>query len=226
MTAETYYKEKMLPEIAAFHQEIMQKMNSTEEIEALYFGWRVWFSQISDNPEILFIGINPGSGEDGNDDFEPDGELQYINDESKRFHLKNDTTEVFKDIAKFDLQNCVKTNYYYLATESPKDIETITTFLGRQADQKGLGDKFYYNAKKWTSEIINIVKPQLIICEGVKAFDDVTKYVLGLKINRFKSDDVVKIYYKQLGINIIGYKRRKGGAIVNKGLLKSVLLAL
>ena len=225
MTAETYYNEKMKPEIQLFHNEVMEKLNTNEEILKLYCGWKVWFSQIIDEPQILFIGINPGGGEGGDLTLEPDGELQYIYDNTN-WPLNNDTKKVFhklKDVV--DLSNCIKTNYYYLATKSPKDIEKIADFLGRNKDNSGLGDRFFKNSKGWTRQILEIIKPKLIVCEGKSAFDLITQYALESKVERNR-EDVYSTYNEILKTNILYFKRGLGGRILNKDLLVEKLREL
>lgn len=228
MTAEVYYHTIMKPEIKLFHSEVMEKLNTNEEVKKLYCGWKVWFSPIIDEPEILFIGINPGQGEGGDLTLEPDGELQYIYDKSN-WPLKNDTLEVFKELEDIvDLGNCIKTNYYYLATKdsSTDNFEPLTKFLGREKGNNGLGDRFFKNSKKWTRQILNIIKPKLIICEGKQAFNLVTEYALEIKMET-NGDDVYTTYNKTLGTNILGYNREwKRAGIKNKSLLKEKIREL
>ncbi|MDQ2720669.1 MAG: hypothetical protein M3Z26_13050 [Bacteroidota bacterium] len=221
MTAEDYYHKKMKPEIKSFHDEMMEKLNTNEEMKKVYWGWKVWFSQIIDEPEILFIGINPRD-EGGELTLDPDGELQYINDENIKWPLNRDTRQVFKEVLEkenlVDLANCIKTNYYYLATESPKDIETIADFLGRKNDKSALGDRFFENSKKWTRQILEIIKPKLIVCEGKSAFDLLIQHPLESK-KIIREEDVYYYYNEILKTNILYYKRLKGGGILNKDLL-------
>lgn len=218
MTAETYYQENMKPEIKQFHNEVMGKLNTNEEILKLYCGWKVWFSQIIDEPQILFIGINPGGGEGGDLTLEPDGELQYIYDKAN-WPLKNDTINVFNDLRDIvDLSNCIKTNYYYLATKSPKDIEKIGDFLGRNKDNSGLGDRFFKNSKKWTRQILEIIKPKLLVCEGKSAFDFLIQHALESRVET-NGKNVFSSYNEIIKTNILYYKRRKGGGIIDKDLL-------
>ncbi len=227
MTAETYYNEIMKPEIELFHTEMMEKLNSDEQIKKLYTGWKVWFSPILINPEILFIGINPGGGEGGDLTLEPDGILQYIFDESAGFNLKDDINEVFNEKELFDLVDlayCVKTNYYYLATKNSDEIKKIGDFLGREKDKSGLGDKFFQNSKKWSNQILDIIKPNLIICEGKTAFILLTQFALELKKIETNGQDVFTFYCEKLNATIIMFERLRSGAIKNKAMLKKVLI--
>jgi len=125
-------------------------------------------------------------------------------------------------LGKVDLSNCIKTNYYYIATKdtSKKNFNTLIDFLGREKDMSGLGDRFYANSKKWTQQTLNIIKPKLIICEGKQAFNLVTNCALALK-PEIDGKDVFLIYSEDLGINILGYKRKQfSGGIVDPILLK------
>ena len=228
--AETFYENTMLPEIKKFQEEIFSKVDTApENIKQLYFGWKVWFSPIIDEPEVLFIGINPGGGEGGEVTLGTDGILQYCYDESKKSGLIYDTKNIFKELEdKVDLSNCIKTNYYYIATKdvSKKYFNNLIDFLGREKDKSGLGDRFYENSKKWTQQILNIIKPKLIICEGKQAFDLVTKYALELR-PEIDGKEVFSTYCNTLGINILGYKRKRGrGGILSPTLLKEKILEL
>lgn len=228
MTAEQSYNQNLLEEIKLLQKEIEEKIQQSDEMTKIYKGWKVWFSPIIENTPIMFIGINPGSGEDGNVNFEPDGVLQYTYDTS-RWPLKNDTIEVFNDSFlkdKVDLEDCVKINYYYLATENIKKFYPLIDFLGRQEDFKGLGDIFLSKSKIWTKQIIKIIKPQVIICEGATAFDLVNKYALNSDVNKI-SEDAFCYYNSDLNINIVGYKRtHPNGGIKNKKLLIETLRSI
>ena len=229
LTTNQLYTEKIRPEIEVIQPLITKRISDSPRFQSLYSGWKVWFSSIIDKPHILFLGINPGPGEGGVIDFEPDGQLQYIYDQSSNWHLKNDTIEIINHPRvgeKVDLDNCVKTNYYYLGTNNfdAKFYELIA-FLGRQKDNEGLGDLFLRKSKLWTQQLILTMKPRLIICEGAEAFKLLTKYALEEEVNETKSD-VITYRSKKLGINVIGYSRKwKTAGIKNKELLIEHLIA-
>lgn len=202
---------------------IVDKLDEGPMFKRFYTGWKVWFSPVLDNPKILFIGINPGGVEGVEADVEPDGQLQYIYDESPTWYLKNDTLKVFYDKRisnRIDLEDCVKTNYYYLATRKfNSNFYKLVEFLGRQSDKQGLGDIFLEKSKLWTQQLIQVLKPKIIICEGVTAFDLVTEYALNNKIPR-SNEDVFTIYDKKHDVQIVGYRRSSPQAgIKNKELL-------
>lgn len=221
--SEEFYYQKVLPEILLLHRQVVDKLKESPLFESVYNGWKVWFSPIIDNPKILFIGINPGGVEGDEPDVEPDGQLQYIYDESKTWYLKNDTLEVFYDTRisnKIDLEDCVKTNYYYLATRNFDDnFYKLIDFLGRQSDKQGLGDIFLEKSKLWTKQLIEVLRPKIIVCEGVTAFDLVTEYALDNKISR-SDEDVLTFKDLKHDIHIVGYRRSSPQAgIKNKQLL-------
>lgn len=227
MTALQFYTQEIRPEIEILQPLIVDRLRANSDIYSWYTGWKVWYSPVLDNPHVLFIGINPGPGENGSADLEPDGQLQYIYDQSPHWALKNDTLEVFDDAkiaAKVDLEDCVKTNYYYLGTKNfDSKFYELTMFLGNQGDRKGLGDIFLEKSKNWTRKLVYAMKPKLIICEGAAVFELLLKYALEENPNRTMGD-VFLHQSKNLGIDIIGYKRQYGRAgIQNKELLVQVL---
>ena len=70
-----------------------------------------------------------------------------------------------------------------------------------------------------------MIKPKLIICEGRKAFECVTKFALEEKVEINHSD----VYYyssEKLKTNILGFSRKLGGGIKDKELLKSKIKEL
>lgn len=221
--SENFYYQQLLPEINFIQRQVVTKLEEYPELKKCYNGWKVWFSPIIDNPKILFIGINPNNVEEDEADVEPDGQLQYIYDECTTWGLKNDTLDVFYDeriSCKIDLDDCVKTNYYYLATTNyPGDFYKLVNCLGRQHDKQGLGDIFLEKSKVWTRRMIQIMKPKIIICEGVSAFDLVTEYALERRVSR-EDSDVFTYFDERQQAYVIGYRRSHPQAgIKNKELL-------
>ncbi|MEI9958495.1 MAG: hypothetical protein WDM90_19810 [Ferruginibacter sp.] len=162
--SEEFYLQKILPEILLLHRQVVDKLEESPQFKSFYNGWKVWFSPIIDNPKILFIGINPGGVEGDEPDVEPDGQLQYIYDESKTWYLKNDTLEVFYDNRisnKIDLEDCVKTNYYYLATKNfDGNFYKLVDFLGRAERQTRIRGYFSRKVKTLDTAINTSSKTQ------------------------------------------------------------------
>jgi hypothetical protein len=213
---------KMKVEIENLYTRALSGINSEPFIKTLFKGWKVFYSPLIFRPKVLFIGINPGNGEEGVYDCEHSdkGELEYLHYD---YTLAEESIKAFKMAERFEaLYHSTKTNYYYLATKKAKDIFEITDFLGR-ASQNDLGEMILVNARKWTKQMIEIMEPQLIICEGSDAYKNVTDlFQEGIKMK----DDVEHIYIDEIQANIIGYKRISYSRIKDKEMLAEKLSIL
>ena len=208
-------------EIEQLYDEVYKAVDNEPRIKELFKGWKVLYSPLIYKPDVMFIGINPGPGEEGvfDCDYEDKGELEYLHYD---YDLANETKSVFEMSNKFDLlYNAVKTNFYYLATSEPKDIFKITDFLGRGDDTK-LGEQLLKSSWRWTKRLIEIIEPKLIVCEGADAFRNVTDLFIGaMKMN----ENVESIYIEEIQATIIGYKRIHS-KIKEKELLAEKLMKL
>ena len=179
-----------------------------------------FFSPLIYKPKVLFIGINPGGGEDEVFDCDYDkGELEYLHND---YTLAKETKKVFKLADRYELLfKSVKTNYYYLGTSDYNEIFQITNFLGR--GKNDLGEKFLLKSREWTKLLIEIIEPELIICEGKEAYALVTD----LFMQKIKMEqDVEQIYADEIKANIIGYKRVGRSYIKNKTKLAATIANL
>lgn len=191
-------------------------------LKSLFKGWKVFFSPLLFKPNVLFIGINPGNGEEGvyDSEYSDKGELEYLH---SNYVLAEETKIVFEMAGRFEaLYNSSKTNYYYLATTSAMEIFKITDFLGR-GSEIDLGERLIVNARKWTKQLIEIMEPEVIICEGSQAYANVTDlFQESIKMEK----DVEHVYVDEIGANIIGYKRISYSRIKDKVMLADRIKAL
>ena len=208
-------------EMENFHSNMLKVINVEPGISSLYKAWKVFFSPLLYKPDVMFIGINPGNGEEGFDcEYCDKGELEYL---YVNYSLATETLKVFELANRFDLlYNSVKTNYYYLATTGEGDIEKLAKYLGR-GNKEMLGERLLLNARTWTKKLIEITEPKLIICEGASAFTKVTDlFMNGIKM----IEDVEHIYVEEIGASIIGYKRVRHSYIKDKEGLATILAEL
>lgn len=222
-----FYKNVMQPEIEDLFERMYVVIKDKPEADALYNGWQVWFSNIIENPDILFIGNNPNSVKN-DPDFEPHDSFDYLEDKNA-WGLKDSTLEVFSEsqISNiFDLTKCVKTNYYYLATSYGRNIDVLRGLLESNESTKNLVDEFNQKSKLWTRQIIDILNPKYIFCEGFSAFDLVIKYALEENYLRDKSLDVLVYQSEKFPFKIIAYSRNVNSSIKNQELLIETLKKL
>ena len=144
------------------------------EIQALYRGTSLWYSPIVENPEIMFLGINPGAGFYNNNNhqlchfFEPLKIMEYT-DPKQDYQLKWEWMYVFgeKGLNRLDvLSKSVKTNFCYLATEDEAALKKLFTQIRGK-----LNIAPYEIFGNWTRQIIQQINPKLLICEGKDALE-------------------------------------------------------
>lgn len=198
--------------------EFYELSDENEDINELCFGWRVFFSPLMYNPDILFIGINPGSGLETIDlEYSNKDQLEYLN---FNYALARETKKVFGMANRPHLlEKSVKTNYYYLSTQSEKKLYKLTDLMGN-ASPNALRERFFDKSKEWTRKLITAINPKLVICEGKSSFVN-TLNCLNKSI-QMNFDCQLEYYHE---IPIIGYKRYFS-RILDKKSLSQMLMEL
>lgn len=170
-----------------------------KKIEKYYKGVQILFSNLIHKPKIMLIGINPGDGyfkQKGErvKKFEPEKKLEYSYPYYK-YPLALNTRKLYELAGCTEyLENSVKTNCFFLATNTEKELYQMLSYLKEY--------KLYKKSDIWINKLIEIIEPEIIICEGKSAFDRV-----------IKNKDCEKIinkhycYTKYKNIDIIGYRR-------------------
>ena len=145
-----------------------------EEIRTLFRGTSLWYSPIVENPDVMFLGINPGAGFYNNNNnqlchfFEPLKVMEYV-DDSQSYQLKWEWSYVFgeKGLNRLDiLANSVKTNFCYLATEDEAALKKLFTQIRGKLDIAP-----YEVFGNWTRQVVQQIHPKLLICEGKDALE-------------------------------------------------------
>ena len=174
--------ENWTKEVKHYLENIKELLDQNEEAKKLYNGFYIWDSKLIYNPKIMFIGINPGDGDENNDGSIktlPEEEmsfLQYLDGNNPTYTLARETVEVFshlgfneKEIRELLDNNSVKTNLYYIITSNMSKIDECMNLIGKK-------DEFGKKSYAFTSELIKIINPKFIICEGKKVFDGVKEF--------------------------------------------------
>lgn len=147
-----------------------QKIIENNVAKDKFHGFKVWYSPIILNPKILIIGINPGIGEQTQDkkiNFKESLEFEYLADIPK-YILTTEIKKVFREAGLYEVleKQTVKTNYYHIISKKQSDIksglESIDTNLYRQYEK---------DTKEIMVELISIVQPKYIVCEGKSIYD-------------------------------------------------------
>jgi len=216
--------EGVFREVRYFQKELLEEAETDDRIEELFRGIQVLYSPVTVRPEVLIIGLNPGSGH-----FTHEGELvdkvmplqehEYFQIDAT---LANETREVFASIGETEtLKKSVKTNYYYIATDSASTLSQLFRVLPNDLKQLVHKDAF-----KWTQRLVGAINPRVILCEGFMAFDLVSRAVSVENSEKNFGTNLKEI----IGTNrtILGYRRvysnitDKGGlAVALKGSLEN-----
>jgi len=75
--------------------------------------------------------------------------------------------EVFRDagLENVLITSTIKTNFFYIATQNAKQINECVNCVG--GDFVG---NFYKQSSIWTKQLVGIINPEIILCEGKDAF--------------------------------------------------------
>ena len=191
-----------------------------ERHSQLYY--KVFFSKMSFDTDILFIGINPGGGEPWSSPNAKE-KFEYVEYD---YQLARETKTVFK-LANYTnlleiLNNnnkVVKTNLYYLVTNNKNQLEYFTEKILDENQRK----EFSENHKSWTSRIIELCKPKIIIYEGEYAYNNSPPYYYNTeKLVDYNQDGIYLVKLKDYKSTLIGYNRILS-AIKNKESLAKIL---
>lgn len=190
--------QQLSDEVNKFKQDL-EASSFLTEIKEYYKGFQILYSPLQFQPDFMFIGINPGAGfykSTGQlvNRLLPEDTMEYV---YENYSLARETKELFyaMGLADADLSKAVKTNFYYIATQDEKKLNRIIDLLHPMDFEK--------KSNEWTRQLIGIVKPKIIICEGKSAYSK----IIGLTnlIENWNGDVGFNMWND---IQIIGYKRR------------------
>ena len=166
--------ENLKEEAKSLNTKLSTLYDSDVEIQNLYRGTSLWYSPIVENPDVMFLGINPGAGFYNNNNqtlchfFEPLKIMEYV-DDTQSYQLKWEWNYVFgkKGLNRLDvLANSVKTNFCYLATEDEAALKKLFTQIRGKLDIAP-----YEVFGNWTRQVVQQINPKLLICEGKDALE-------------------------------------------------------
>ncbi len=199
-------------DIETYLKKLKEKIDKNEISKSLYGGFYVWDSKYIVNPEIMFLGINPGNGNPNNSGqivVNPEPQIsymEYFDGENPNYRLAKETVDVF-EMAGFSLDEIeillndksIKTNFYYLITRNQVDIKKCID----QLNNYSFSD-YWKQSYTWTGELIELTNPKVIICEGKNIFDTVIDYD---EYTEKKWEDGCGYIIRPNGKVIIGYSR-------------------
>jgi hypothetical protein len=202
-------------EVTAFYRLVKDELSPIENYNEFYKGYKMFLSPVSYDPDIFFIGINPGNGESNIEDVEEREQFEYLQWD---FTLAKETRATFAMIDQSHMLsgNVIKTNFYYMITNNEPEIYSTIGKLN-----EGLRTQFYENTKRWTKELIEILQPKIIICEGKQAFDQIVDIFHPIRIES-NYDNCYLAINENYPFKIIGYSRRFSNIKNKQGLSKLI----
>ncbi|MBX7205282.1 MAG: hypothetical protein K1X81_07640 [Bacteroidia bacterium] len=219
-------------EVQKYLQSLEIALNSNSEAKEIYKGFFVWDSKFIDNPKVMFVGINPGTGNPNQKkeiNVEPCESLsycEYLIGENNTYTLARETANVFKELIQpndneslthFFNTRCTKTNFFYLATTKETDIKPFIKLLN------GLGisfHNFFEKSADFTMSLIKICKPEIVLCEGKSVFDYIVRDCYGADNTLITWKNSVGMFKDiENSITYVGYSRRYSGIRNKKELI-------
>ena len=197
--------DELKTDVSNYNNQILKLCETEQEIGRLFLGMQILYSPLIIKPEILLIGINPGPGYFNQTNgcriaqFEELKELEYLGYD---YVMARETKEAFKQAGLSDiLQTSVaKTNIYFLATRNVDDLASLT----KQLREKNILNP-ELQAIRWIKELLNIIKPKIIICEGAKALEKLSKFLIDRTI--YMDSKQTKVVEELAGYKVIAYSR-------------------
>jgi hypothetical protein len=190
--------ESIKNDIAAFVEDFRTDENISRMVDKHYKGIQVLFSPLIYKPKVMFIGINPGAGFNNENNkvvkrYSPLENNEYYHYD---YRLAQQTQKLFElsGLGKEELKSTVKTNCFFFATKNQKELYKMLSHLKSK--------DVYSKSAKWTDDLVSLVKPKIIICEGKSAFERF------LENKDHSSMDCGNVLYSDIkGAKVIGYRR-------------------
>ena len=178
-------------EVRDFALLLKNTIGNNDEITNLLLGWKIFYSPVIINPKILFIGINPGRGNEESDKnlIETD-QISYLDiynddyrdDYPNTYHLAEKTIKFFRLINWGDEKiksvfekKVLKTNFFNLATENINDLKTVINDIE-------FWDEYFKKSAYFSVQLINLLKPKVVILEGKTVFNNIVEQCYQKKV--------------------------------------------
>src|SRR5574344_113847 len=202
--------EKLQNEVKQYSERIEEICKTDSEINNLYKGTQIYFSPVSENPDFLFIGINPGSGFFKRygikvKKYSPLEKSEY---ETEEYNLQAEWKYVFGEKEKINnlplLYKSPKINFSFLATNSTTELAELKTKLRRY-----FGNEYDIKEREWVKILISVIHPQILICEGFEVFRNLQAIYPkeDFVMDASEDWDVHKVAYLNKNITVMACKR-------------------
>lgn len=210
-------------QIIKYLYQLNNELIASEHIKKLYYGFEVIDGKLKVNPQILFIGINPGYGDETRHytvkfDSERISYLDYFDNEYN-YPLARETVKIFRlmnlsddEIQEFLKKKCVKTNLYHISTYSKSELNNIKRFK----------PDFYHNSISFCLSLFKLIKPKVVIFEGKSIYNEIVRDIYEIK-NSWDNINKIGLHFsKEDNIHFLGYERNRSN-ILNKEIIAKEL---
>lgn len=204
--------DKLKCEVKDLDQKILDECQNNRKVSDLYKGCIIFISPLNLTPDVLFLGINPGSGHyDKHNEriqqFEP-----YQNQDSGYGLWKHIETCFAKIGKQTYLDTIVKTNVFFLSTKNQTTLNRLLNELPIE-----LNKEVYKKSKEWMKTIIEETTPRNILCGGSIAYHYLKKVFPEFKKIDGNKDVIVGSIN---GSKVFFFKRRYSNIKNAKSLIK------
>lgn len=223
--------EEWKKEVTEYLETINIQLQKSEDSKNLYYGFEVIDGQLKMNPEILFIGINPGYGDKTRHykiKIETD-EISYLDhfEGNYPYPLAREIVRIFelmdinenKIVTKFK-NDCVKTNLFHIMTYEEKDIKKC--FKNSKLNHSDYWNKSVF----YCLELIKLIKPRIVIFEGKSVYNEIIENIYEIE-NSWDEQLMYGYYFSEIdNIHFLGCQRNRSNILSKEIIaekLKSIL---
>lgn len=202
--------------VLAYNEQLNEQLKNNENAKDQYYGFEVIDGKIIENPEILFVGINPGKG-NGEPHYEVKFESErcsYIDpfDEGYTYPLAEFSICILRKLGLEDDDKiieyletkCVKTNLYHIITKGTKDIKPVLDTIN---SDRAYRDK----CNEFCIDLIKAIKPKIIIFEGKGVYNSIVEGCCEAYSTWNNTGNLAYFKIEDLNTHCIGYKRNNIG---------------
>jgi hypothetical protein len=198
--------------VSDYLHQLKSELDENETARSLYNGFYVWDSKFIERPKIMFIGINPGNGNPNNDGSIVTAPLammsynEFLDGENPTYTLARETVDIFKELGYSEQEihelfenETVKTNFYFIITSNQSMINNCLGAIGKQ-------DEFDMFSRNRIKELMDIINPKYVICEGKSVFQKLQSFY-DIQESKWLGDSGL-LRIKNSDRIIFGYSRR------------------
>jgi len=153
--------EQLITEVKDVNKKIIKTCEDNKQLKDTYRGYQIFLGTISFNPNVMYIGINPGDGF-----FMKYGKLLERSEPFKEQDTKNELWRLIqycltKIGRKEYLDDIVLINYYFFSTSNLKKLHLFFKLLPKE-----LRKEILEKSDLWIKTLITEISPKYIICGG------------------------------------------------------------